>query len=100
MAEAPPEKGEVLSNDKKWVGQYGTETVFVAADKRGWVAMAEAPAKKEPIPSIDHEGNSDMHDILHCLCFQSCRGCHSNKHRAVMVVPYLWDCDPIYGKCR
>ena len=53
------------------MGRYGTETVFVAADKRGWVAMAEAPAGKGPIPSIDREGNSDVRDILQNLCFRS-----------------------------
>jgi len=33
--------------------------------------MAEAPPEKGAVLSIDREGNSDVHDILHCLCFQS-----------------------------
>ena len=33
--------------------------------------MAEAPAKKGPIPSIDYEGNNDVRDILQKLCFRS-----------------------------
>ena len=61
--------------------------------------MAEAPAEKGPIPSISHEGNSDVRDILQNLCFRRHKILKSRGvtliSTIIMVVLYLWDCDPI-----